>query len=127
MKTLSALVEREGFEVPPFALDHFQRQVREELHLEFFLERGRLILTPNFASLTTSEASPSELDEVRRRGFATDWGEQEEGVGCIAGHTRCGTGDVPGCPSIRRGGYWRAHRAEPPRSAGQRAGRATGP
>ena len=43
MKTLSALVEREGFEVPPFALDHFQRQVREELHLEFFLERGRLL------------------------------------------------------------------------------------
>ena len=65
MKTLSALVEREGFEVPPFALDHFQSQVREELHLEFFLERGRLILTPSFASLPTSEASPSELDEVR--------------------------------------------------------------
>ena len=60
MKTLSALVERESFEVPPFALDHFQKKVREGLHLEFFLARGRLILTPHLAPLTTAEATPAE-------------------------------------------------------------------
>ena len=64
MKTLSALLERESFEVPPFALDHFQRKVREGLHLEFFLARGRLILTPHLAPLTTAEATAAEQAQV---------------------------------------------------------------
>ena len=65
MKTLSALLERESFEVPPFALDHFQKKVREGLHLEFFLARGRLILTPHLAPLTTAEATAAEDAQVR--------------------------------------------------------------
>jgi hypothetical protein len=65
MKTLSALAERMAFEVPAFALDRFQAKVREGLHLEFFLARGRLILTPHLAPLTTAEASAAELDRVR--------------------------------------------------------------
>jgi hypothetical protein len=65
MKTLSALVEREAFEVPDFALDRFQAKVREGLHLEFFLAHGRLILTPHLASLTTAEATAGELERVR--------------------------------------------------------------
>jgi hypothetical protein len=65
MKTLSALVERDSFEVPSFALDHFQKEVRESLHLEFFLTRGRLIVTPHLSHLTTEEASPAEEEEVR--------------------------------------------------------------
>lgn len=65
MKTLAALVARETFEVPPFALDHFQKKVREGLHLEFFLARGRLILTPHLAPLTTAEATAEELERVR--------------------------------------------------------------
>jgi hypothetical protein len=65
MKTLRALVEREAFETPAFSLDHFQQRVREHLHLEFFLERGRLILTPHLAPLTTAEASADELEQVR--------------------------------------------------------------
>jgi hypothetical protein len=64
MKTLSALVERESFDTPAFALDHFQRRVREGLHLEFFLARGRLILTPHLAFQTTGEASPAEEQTV---------------------------------------------------------------
>ena len=64
MKTLSALLERESFEVPPFALDHFQKKVREGLHLEFFLTRGRLILTPHLAPLTTAEATAAEEAQV---------------------------------------------------------------
>ena len=65
MKTLSALVEREAFEVPVFALDHFQTKVREGLHLEFFLACGRLILTPHLTPLTTAEATAAELEQVR--------------------------------------------------------------
>ena len=64
MKTLSALIEREAFEVPAFALDHFQKKVREGLHLEFFLARGRLILTPHLAPLTTAEATAAEEAQV---------------------------------------------------------------
>lgn len=65
MKTLSALVEREAFEVPAFALDRFQTEVREGLHLEFFLSQGRLILTPHLAPLATAEATPAEEERVR--------------------------------------------------------------
>jgi len=65
MRTLSVLVEREAFDVPPFALDHFQRKVREGLHLEFFLARGRLILTPHLAPLTTADATVGERERIR--------------------------------------------------------------
>jgi len=65
MKTLSALVGREAFDVPAFALDLFQRNVKENLHLEFFLARGRLILTPHLAPLTTGEATSGERERIR--------------------------------------------------------------
>jgi hypothetical protein len=64
MKTLSALVERESFRAPPFVLDLFQRKVRDNLHLEFFLARGRLILTPHLAPLTTAEATAAERERI---------------------------------------------------------------
>jgi hypothetical protein len=60
MKTLSALVERQSFPVPPFALDHFQKKVRENLHLEFFHGQGRVILTPHLAPAYTGEMSRQE-------------------------------------------------------------------
>jgi hypothetical protein len=65
MKTLSALVERDSFAVPAFALDDFQKKVRDSLHLEFFLARGRLIVTPHLSHLTTDEASLAEEERVR--------------------------------------------------------------
>lgn len=65
MQTLETLLERDGFAAPSFALDRFQAKVRDGLHLEFFLARGRLILTPHLAPLTTAEASPGELARVR--------------------------------------------------------------
>jgi hypothetical protein len=64
MKTLTALVSRDSYDVPAFALDPFQRKVREGLHLEFFLSRGRLILTPHLSHLATAEASPDEEEQV---------------------------------------------------------------
>ena len=65
MRTLSALIEREAFDVPSFTLDVFQKRVREGLHLEFFLARGRLILTPHLAPLTTAEATSGERERIR--------------------------------------------------------------
>jgi len=65
MNTLGALVERQAFDVPAFSLDRFQKEVREGLHLEFFLARGRLILTPHLAPLATGEASPAERERIR--------------------------------------------------------------
>jgi hypothetical protein len=65
MKTLDALVDRDSFPVPSFVLDNFQKRVREGLHLEFFLARGRLILTPHLSYLTTNEASPAEEERIR--------------------------------------------------------------
>lgn len=65
MKTLSALVDRDSYAVPAFALDPFQKKLREGLHLEFFLTRGRLILTPHLSHLATAEVSPAEEEKVR--------------------------------------------------------------
>jgi hypothetical protein len=65
MHTLSALVERESYAVPAFALDHFQRRVLQGLHLEFFLAQCRLILTPHLSYLTTGVAGAVERDRVR--------------------------------------------------------------
>jgi hypothetical protein len=64
MNTLIALAERESFEVPEFALDHFQKSVLQGLHLEFFLAKCRLIITPHLSFLATGEASASERDRV---------------------------------------------------------------
>ena len=64
METLNALIEREAFDVPSFTLDLFQQRVREGLHLEFFLARGRLILTPHLAPLTTAEATHAETERI---------------------------------------------------------------
>lgn len=65
MKTLSALVQRETYEVPGFVLDHFQKKVREGLHLEFFLAKGRLILTPHLSPLATAEMTRDEELQLR--------------------------------------------------------------
>ena len=50
--------------MPAFALDPFQRKLREGLHLEFFLSRGRLILTPHLSHVATAEATPAEEEQV---------------------------------------------------------------
>ncbi len=58
-------------------------------------------LTP-FATRTIVDQSVllRELDEVRRQGFATDYGEQEEGVSCIAAPARDFSGRVVAAISI---------------------------
>ncbi|MGE5619408.1 MAG: IclR family transcriptional regulator [Sphingomonadaceae bacterium] len=58
-------------------------------------------LTP-YASRTIVDASilMDELQEVRRQGYATDYGEQEEGVSCIAAPVRDHNGRVVAAISI---------------------------
>jgi hypothetical protein len=60
METLRALVDRDSLEVPAFALDRFQSRVLDHLHLEFFLARCRVILTPHLSFLVTGEATEAE-------------------------------------------------------------------
>jgi hypothetical protein len=64
MDTLKALVDREPLDVPSFTLDSFQGKVLEGLHLEFFLARCRVIVTPHLSYLTTGEYGPEEVAEV---------------------------------------------------------------
>lgn len=51
-------------------------------------------------TIVDREILVSELEEVRRQGYATDWGEQEDGVGCIAGPIYDYTGRVVAAVSI---------------------------
>lgn len=55
-----------------------------------------------YASRTIVDRSVliSELEEVRRDGYATDYGEQEEGVSCVAAPVRDFTGRVVAAISI---------------------------
>lgn len=64
METLKTLVDREPLEVPPFTLESFQGKVLEALHLEFFLARCRVIVTPHLSYLTTGEYGAEEVAEV---------------------------------------------------------------
>lgn len=51
-------------------------------------------------TIVDMEILMAELREVQLAGYATDWGEQEEGVGCIAGPVRDYTGEVVAAISI---------------------------
>ncbi|MGI5836722.1 MAG: IclR family transcriptional regulator [Chloroflexota bacterium] len=70
-----------------------------ELELNKIL--SNYLLTP-FAGRTIVEKGVllSELEEVRRVGYATDYGEQEEGVSCVAGPVRDFTGRVVAAISV---------------------------
>jgi len=61
METLKTLVDREPLEVPPFTHEPFQGKVLEALHLEFFLARCRVIVTPHLSYLTTGEYGGEEV------------------------------------------------------------------
>jgi DNA-binding IclR family transcriptional regulator len=45
-------------------------------------------------TIVDSQILLTELDQVREDGYATDWGEQEDGVACIAGPVRDYSGRV---------------------------------
>jgi hypothetical protein len=65
MNALNALVGRPSVEVPHFVLDRFQEKVLQQLHLEFFLAKCRLVFRPHLSYFTTGEATEAEQAQVR--------------------------------------------------------------
>jgi hypothetical protein len=60
MQSLNTIVNRESLPVPGFHLDGFQGQILQQLHLEFFFERCRFLITPSFRYLATGEVTRAE-------------------------------------------------------------------
>jgi len=60
MDSLSAIVDGDSIRVPEFRLDRFQAELLRNLHLEFFLEGGRVLITPHLRFTTTGAVGPDE-------------------------------------------------------------------
>jgi hypothetical protein len=65
MRSLDTILERFTARAPDIPLDHFQNKILDGLHLEFLLERCRVLFTPHMSYLTTGSATPAETAKVR--------------------------------------------------------------
>jgi hypothetical protein len=65
MQSLKAIVQRASLPVPDFHLDHFQRRVLQDLHLEFFFARCRVMITPSLGHFATGEVASGEEAQLR--------------------------------------------------------------
>lgn len=63
MQSLRKIVEMQLVKVPHFPLDAFQEGVLDNLHLEFFLEKCRVLITPGNDILLTGDAAEKEIDD----------------------------------------------------------------
>lgn len=61
MQSLNNILRETSLDVPEVHFDHFQGRVLEELHLEFFFVRCRVLITPAFRYVTTGDADPGEI------------------------------------------------------------------
>jgi len=64
MKSLGNIAGMEMIRIPGFTMDRFQEEVYNNLYLEFFLERCRVLITPRLDYLTTGETNPSEIEDL---------------------------------------------------------------
>lgn len=64
MQSLNYILKEASLEVPDVHLDHFQSRVLEELHLEFFFSRCRVLITPAFRHVTTGVAAADEVAQM---------------------------------------------------------------
>lgn len=64
MQSLNHILREASLEVPDVHLDHFQGRVLEELHLEFFFSRCRVLITPAFRHITTGVAAADEVAQM---------------------------------------------------------------
>ena len=64
MQTLEDITRVEMIRVPHFELDSFQKNILDNLYLEFFLEQCRVLVTPDFSYMTPGPASSEELERV---------------------------------------------------------------
>ncbi|MCX7809670.1 MAG: hypothetical protein N2247_02055 [Leptospiraceae bacterium] len=66
MKNISILKEIKHLKIPHFHLDGFQKNILDNLHLEFFLEKSRVIITPDFQFYLTGDTQEKEIIEVEK-------------------------------------------------------------
>jgi hypothetical protein len=64
MERLKKISEMELIRIPRFTADYFQEQILLNLHLEFFFEKSRVLVTPGFEIITTGDASEQEEREL---------------------------------------------------------------
>src|SRR6185295_1260275 len=60
MKSLQTIVAQAPLSIPPFRMDSFQQEILDNLHLEFFFNKCRFLITPSYGYLVTGEATPEE-------------------------------------------------------------------
>lgn len=64
MDSLTAIIDGEPVRAPEFRLDRFQEEVLRHLHLEFFLEKCRVLITPHLRYSATGEVSREEGERL---------------------------------------------------------------
>ena len=64
MKSLEKIIAFEMIKVPDFTMDHFQAEIRDNLHLEFFFEKGRVIITPELDYMIIGDATDQEIHDI---------------------------------------------------------------
>ncbi len=65
MQSLNTIAARESLPAPTFHLDRFQESVLDRMHLEFFFERCRVLITPSLRHLVTGEARRDEQEQFQ--------------------------------------------------------------
>ena len=56
----------ESIKTPTFTPDHFQQEILDKLHLEFFFEKCRFLITPQFGYLVTGEVQQEEESALQQ-------------------------------------------------------------
>ena len=64
MKSLEKIIAFEMIKVPDFTMDHFQAEIRDNLHLEFFFEKGRVIITPELDYMIIGDATDQDIHDI---------------------------------------------------------------
>lgn len=64
MQNLNKIATMEMVRIPKFGMDSFQEEILNNLYLEFFLEKCRVLLTPDYGYFTTGESAPEERATV---------------------------------------------------------------
>ncbi len=64
MKNFEILKNIKQLKIPLFHLDDFQKNILENIHLEFFLKKSRIIITPDFQFYLTGETSDDEILKI---------------------------------------------------------------
>ncbi len=60
METLKKIAQIDLMKVPRIHLDGFQQEIRKNIYLEFFLEKCRVLITPDHNYIATGETSTEE-------------------------------------------------------------------